>query len=195
MRSSARAERRAASSQIGWPEGASAVCGSDRPSASPTTCDVAAVPRNWQPPPGLAQARQPTSAAYSSVICCCAKRAPMVCTLPASSPSLGQQRDAAGNQHGGQIAPADASAIIIAGRPLSQVAMPSTPLPRGQRAHQPAQHHGRIVAVRQRVHHAGGALRAAVARIGAGAGERDACRAFNSRAASATSRPTSQWPV
>ncbi len=56
--SSARAERRAMSSQTGCPEGASAECGSDRPSASPTTCEVAAVPRNWQPPPGEAQARQ-----------------------------------------------------------------------------------------------------------------------------------------
>ena len=35
------------------------------PSASPTTCDVAAVPRNWQPPPGEAHARQPSSAASS----------------------------------------------------------------------------------------------------------------------------------
>jgi len=26
------------------------------PSASPTTCDVAAVPKNWQPPPGDAHA-------------------------------------------------------------------------------------------------------------------------------------------
>ena len=84
-----RAERRAASSQMGWPEGASAVCGSESPSASPTTCEVAAVPRNWQPPPGVAQARQPTSAAYSSVIWSWAKRAPMVCTLPASSPDSG----------------------------------------------------------------------------------------------------------
>ena len=35
--SNARAERFAASSQIGCPEGASAVCGSASPSASPTT--------------------------------------------------------------------------------------------------------------------------------------------------------------
>jgi hypothetical protein len=54
--SSVVAERFAMSSQIGWPDGDSAECGSDRPSASPITCDVAAVPRNWQPPPGLAQA-------------------------------------------------------------------------------------------------------------------------------------------
>jgi len=43
---SARAERRAMSIQIGWPDGASAECGSDSPSASPMTCEVAAVPRN-----------------------------------------------------------------------------------------------------------------------------------------------------
>ena len=77
-RFSARALRVAASSQTGWPEGASAVCGSESPRPSPTTCAVAAVPKNWQPPPGEAHARQPISAAYSSVICCCAKRAPMV---------------------------------------------------------------------------------------------------------------------
>jgi len=32
------------------------------------TCDVAAVPRNWQPPPGLAHVRQPASAASCKVI-------------------------------------------------------------------------------------------------------------------------------
>ena len=63
---SARADRLATSSQIGWPEGTSAAWGKVIPSASATTCEVAAVPRNWQPPPGLAQARQPSSAASSS---------------------------------------------------------------------------------------------------------------------------------
>ena len=72
------------------------------PRASAMTCAVAAVPRNWQPPPGVAQARQPISAAYSRVICFWAKRAPMVWTLPASSPFLGQQRDATGDEDGGQ---------------------------------------------------------------------------------------------
>jgi hypothetical protein len=43
---SARALRTAMSSQIACPLGASAECGSDIPSASPTTCEVAAVPRN-----------------------------------------------------------------------------------------------------------------------------------------------------
>ena len=74
------------SSQTGSPEGASALCGSESPSASATTCDVAAVPRNWQPPPGVPQARQPSSAASSRVMRPCANRAPIVCTLPASSP-------------------------------------------------------------------------------------------------------------
>src|SRR4051812_7436970 len=44
--SSARADARANSSQIGWPDGASAACGSAMPNASATTCEVAAVPRN-----------------------------------------------------------------------------------------------------------------------------------------------------
>ena len=62
----------------GCPEGASAECGSARPSASPTTWEVAAVPRNWQPPPGLAHARQPRSDASSRVIWPWAKRTPML---------------------------------------------------------------------------------------------------------------------
>ena len=51
------------SSHINCPEGARAVWMSDKPNASPTTCDVAAVPRNWHPPPGEAQAVQSHSAA------------------------------------------------------------------------------------------------------------------------------------
>jgi hypothetical protein len=45
-RNTARADLRAASSHTGWPEGASALCGTASPSASATTCEVAAVPRN-----------------------------------------------------------------------------------------------------------------------------------------------------
>ena len=45
-RISAVADRRPSSYQEGSPDGASALCGSARPSASATTCDVAAVPRN-----------------------------------------------------------------------------------------------------------------------------------------------------
>ena len=48
--------------------GASAAWGIVMPRASATTCEVAAVPRNWQPPPGDAQARQPSSAASIRLI-------------------------------------------------------------------------------------------------------------------------------
>ena len=126
------------SSQMGWPEGASAECGSDMPSASPTTCEVAAVPRNWQPPPGEAQARHRPSAASSSVIWPWAKRAPTDCTLPASSPSSAQQGDAAGNQHAGQIARAGqrhhhGGQALVAGGDADDAAA------RGQRADQAAE--------------------------------------------------------
>ena len=123
---SARAERRAMSTQIGWPDGASAEWGSDSPSASPTTCEVAAVPRNWQPPPGEPHARQPRSAAWSSVSSPWAKRAPIDWTLPASSPSRGGSVTPPGTSTHGRSR-MEASAIIVAGSPLSHVATPSTP--------------------------------------------------------------------
>ena len=49
---------------------------------------------------------------------------------------------------------------------------------RGKRAHQSAQDDGGVVAVGQRVEHAGGALGAAVARVGAGSGEGDGVERF-----------------
>ena len=119
-----------------------------------------------------AQAWQPSSAASSSVISPWAKRAPIVCTLPASSPSVGGSVTPPGTRMPGRSR-WPASAIIMAGSPLSQVATPSTPRARGQRADQPAQHDGGVVAIGQAVHHAGRALRAAVARVGDKAGEGD----------------------
>ena len=85
------------------------------------------MPRNWQPPPGEPQARQPRSCACSSVSSPWAKRAPIDCTLPASSPSLGGSVTPPGTSTTGSARIA-ASVIIIAGRPLSQVATPRTPL-------------------------------------------------------------------
>ena len=194
MRFSALAERRAASSQMGWPEGDSAVCGNASPSASATTCEVAAVPRNWHPPPGVAQVRQPTSAAYSSVICCCAKRAPIVWALAASSPASGSSVTPPGTSTAG-IFPADASAIIMAGSPLSQVATPNTPLPVGRErirrrstiAASLRNGSESIIPVVPCVRPSQGSVQAPA--------KGTAPRAFNSRAASATSRPTSQCPV
>ena len=167
----ARAERRASSSQTGWPEGASAEWQSASPSASATTCAVAAVPRNWQPPPGVAQAAQPSSAASRTVSLPCVKRAPMVCTAPASSPTVGGQRHAAGHDDHREVAlrgqrQHHRGQALVAGRHAHHAA------PRGQRADQAAEHDGRVVAVGEAVHHAERALRAAVARVAHEAGER-----------------------
>ena len=140
------------SSQMACPDGASAECASDMPSASPTTCDVAAVPRNWQPPPGDAHARQPASAASSSVISPCANRAPIVCTRPASSPSAGEQRDAARYEHARQIARRGQRhhhrrQALVARRDAEHAA------PRRQRSDQAPEDRRRVVPVRQAVEH------------------------------------------
>ena len=66
------------------------------------------------------------SAARSSVISPWAKRAPMDCTVPASSASRAGSVTPPGTRTQGRSRIA-ASAIIIAGRPLSQVATPRTP--------------------------------------------------------------------
>ena len=183
------------SSQIGWPDGASAECGSDRPSASPTTCDVAAVPRNWQPPPGEPHARQPSSAASL-------ERDQPVREARAERLHRGRRprrRSAGSVTPPGTSTPGRSRApgerhhhrreALVAGGDAEDAA------PRRQRADQPPQHDRRVVAVRQAVEHPGRALRAAVARVGAEAGERHAAAAAcTSRAAASTSRPTSQWP-
>src|SRR5437660_7542451 len=137
------------------------------------TCDVAAVPRNWQPPPGDPQARQPRSCACSSVSSPWANRAPIDCTLPASSPSRGGSVTPPGTSTAGRPRSA-ASAIIIAGSPLSHVATPSTPLRVGNERARTPEHLGGVVTIGEAVHHADGALRAAVARIRAVRGEREA---------------------
>ena len=123
--------------------------------------------------PAMPQARQPSSAASSSVISPCAKRAPIVCTLPASSPSVGGSVTPPGTSTHGRSRSA-ASAIIIAGRPLSQVATPSTPLRVGSERISRRSTIAASLRYGEAVHHPGRALRAAVAGIGAEAGERHA---------------------
>ena len=96
----------------------------------------------------------------------------MVCTLPASSPSSGSSVTPPGTSTPGRSAGRGQrhhhrGQALVAGGDAEHA------LARGQRAHQAAQHDRGVVAVRQGVHHAGRALRAAVAGIGAGAGERD----------------------
>ena len=119
------AEAVASSSQIGCPEGARAEWGKAIPNASATTWDVAAVPRNWQPPPGDPQARHPRAAASWSDNSPWAKRAPMVWTLPASSPSVGGKVTPPGTRMVGRLG-VPAKAMSMAGSPLSQVATPIT---------------------------------------------------------------------
>ncbi len=182
------------SSQMGWPEGASAECGKAMPSASATTCGVAAVPRNWQPPPGLAQARQPSSAASCRETSPWTNRDPIDWTLPASSPWAGGNVTPPGTITPGRpCEPARAS--IIAGRPLSHVATPSTPFRRGserirrRKTTAASLRYGRLSIIPGvpwvRPSHGSETMPANGATPAA----------FNSSAASRTSSPTSQCPV
>ena len=126
----ARAAWRAAASQIGCPEGASAVCGSDMPSASATTCEVGG------------RAEETGSLRRRS-----ARAATHVGGVFAADVPFGEA-DADGLHLAGifrivagSVTPPGtitvgksccaASAIIIAGNPLSQVAMPMTPCRKG----------------------------------------------------------------
>ena len=117
------------------------------------------------------------SAASASVIMPWAKRAPTDWTLPASSPSSGKQRHAAGNQHARQIARAGQrhhhrGQSLVAGGYAEDAAA------RGQGADQASEDAGRVVAVGQGIEHAGGALGAAVARVGAIGRERHGAQAL-----------------
>ena len=184
------------SSQTGSPDGASALCGSVSPNASATTCDVAAVPRNWQPPPGVPHARQPMSAASSTrdqaVRVARADRLHLARVLAADR----RQRHAAGHDDAGIVARAGQrqhhrGQPLVAGRDAH-----ARPTRRGsERISRRIDDRG-VVAVRQAVEHARRALRAAVARIADVRRERDRRpRRAAPRAASRTSRPISQWPV
>ena len=122
------------------------------------------------------ETRRPGSrcrAASASVMRPCAKRAPIVCALPASSPSLAGRVTPPGTITAGRSRQA-ARAMVMAGRPLSQVATPMTALRVGSERIEPPQDDGGVVAIGEAVDHAGRPLRAAVAGIGAEGGERDA---------------------
>ena len=125
--SSARADLFAMSSQAGLPEGHRAEWVMASPRASATTCDVPAVPRNWQPPPGEAQVLHPISWAYSSVTSPWANRAPIDWIMPVSSPCSTPSVEPPGTITAGRSG-SPARAIIMAGNPLSQEAIPMTPL-------------------------------------------------------------------
>ena len=88
----------------------------------------------------------------------------MVCTLPASSPSVAGRVTPPGTSAQRQVARAR-ERHHHGGQPLVARRDAQHGLPRRQRADEAPQHDGRVVAVRQAVEHAGRALRAAVARI------------------------------
>ena len=194
-RTIARAERRAMSSQIGCPEGASALCGSESPSASPTTCEVAAVPRNWQPPPGDPHARQPSSAALVERDLAVGEARADRLHLARVLAVRRRQRHAAGHEHARQVAQRrqrqhHRGQPLVAGRHAEHA------LARRQRADQPPQHDRRVVAVRRgcpssRSSPACGRRRdRSRSRRTAGTP-----RPSSSAAAACISRPISQWPV
>ena len=169
---SACADRRAMSSQIACPErGVRATCRAPprRPGTSQPCRETGSRRR-------ATQARQPRSAASCGEISLCTNRTPMVCMRAASSPSTGSRVTPPGTRTQGRSR-LDASAIIIAGRPLSHVATPSTP----RRVGSDRISRRKIVAhrcMRKAVEHRRRALRAAVARIRARGGERDRARLF-----------------
>ena len=164
---------------MGWPDGASAVWGSASPSASAITCAVAAVPRNWQPPPGDAQARQPMSRRLRErdepVGEARADRLRLARILAVA----GGQGDSAGHDHRGQVA-AGGEGHGHGGQPLVAGGHAHHRLARGQRADEPPQDDGGVVAIGEAVEHAARPLGASVAGIGAEGGEGNAARARGS---------------
>ena len=194
---SARAERRAMSSQIGSPDGASALCGSVMPERLGHHLRRRRRARGTgSRRPACRRRGSPSSAASSSVIRPCAKRAPIVCTLPGVLAADRRQRHAAGHDDAGQVArsrPAPASS-------------PAAPCRRSRRRSRPARRgserisrriviaaslrYGRLsnMPVVPCVRPSHGSLH--VRRRTARRPPRAA-----SAAASRTSRPISQWPV
>ena len=90
---------------------------------------------------------------------------------------FGKQRHAAGDENtwqrpGGGQRHHHRGEALVAGRDAEDAGA------RGKRTHQSAKDDGGVVAVGQRVEHAGGALGAAVARVGAGSGEGDGVERF-----------------
>ena len=174
---SARAERRAMSSQIGWPDGDER--GVRQRQAERLADDLrrgrraeelaAAAGAGAGPAAQLGRLSQRELAVREAG----ADRLDLAGVLAVER---GEQVTPPGTRTHGRSCIA-ARAIIIAGRPLSQVATPSTPLRVGSERISRRKTMRRVVAIGQAVHHAGGALRAAVARIGADAGERDRARA------------------
>ena len=130
------------------------------------------MPRNWQPPPGVPQARQPRSAASDSVTNPWANRVPRVCTAPASSPDSGGSVTPPGTSDAGEVAQPrqrhhHRGQALVAGGDAQHTGA------NGQRPRQPPQHDCGVVPIRQAVKHARRALRSPVAGVRAESREGD----------------------
>ena len=164
------------SSQIGWPEGASAACGRRQPERFADDLRRRGGAEELTAAAGRgAGAAAELRGLFERELAVREARADRL--HRAGVFAVGRrQRDAAGHERRTGRSRLPASAIIIAGRPLSHVATPITPRRVGsERIRRPQDDRG-VVAVRQAVEHARRALRSSVARIGAVAGKRDARR-------------------
>ena len=164
-RTSARADRRAMSSQIGWPDGDSAACGTVSPRASATTCDVAAVPEELAAAARAAAGPAAQLGGLGQRQLAVGEAGPDRLDLAGILAFAGRQGHAAGDEHARQVLrPGQGHhhgrQALVAGRDAQHALAP------GQRADQPAEDDRRVVAIRQAVHHPGRALRPPVARVG-----------------------------
>ena len=183
------------SSQIGWPEGASAECGSDMPERLADDLRggrraeelAAAAGRGAGAAAELGGFFQRSLAVREAR----ADRLDLARVL-AVAPAAASRRRARARRAGRASPPAPSSSPAGPCRRSRRRARPA----RRQRADQPAEDDRGVVAIGQAVHHAGRALRPAVAGVGDNSrrtGRRPGAR--SSSAAACTSRPTSQWPV
>ena len=193
-RTTARADRRATSRQIGWPEGASAAVrhgeaerfGHDLRGGRRAEKLAAAARRR-------ARAAAELGGLLERELAVRVARADRL--HRAGVDAVGRrQRDAARARPRREIA-RSRERHQHRGQPLVAGADADDPASRRQRADQPPQHDGGIVPVRQAVHHARRPLCAAVAGVGDEAGEGHSPRVAQLSAAASISSPTSQWPV
>ena len=169
---SARADRRARSRQISAPEGLRAPCGSARPSASATTCARGGGAHELAAAAGRAAGAASHVRGVLQRDFLARETGRERLHLAGVLGFLRQQRDPARHEDRRQIGHArqrhqHRGQALVAGGDAQHAA------PRGQRTDQSPQHDRGVVAVRQAIEHAGGAVGAAVAWIAAVRRERN----------------------
>ena len=164
-RTSARAERRAMSSQIGWPEGESAACGTRQPEGLGDDLRRGGGPEELAAAAGAAAGPATELGGLGQRQLAVGEAGPDRLDLAGVLAVAGRQRDAAGDEHRGQmLRPRQGHhhrrQALVAGGDAQHALSP------GERSDQPAEDDGRVIAIRQAVHHPGGALGPSVARVG-----------------------------